>query len=214
MTFNHLITSQKIALILLFVLISSNYAYAKLKVSNTVTYFPVRGTSASAIYTNLVVNGPGGQSGSAMATTNATISHTFKLKQGKRCTLNAHKINVAIVTQLPRLISRRKLSSSMRRTWRSFNRYLRRHENRHKAIYIGCARRIEKLSRRLAKSASCNGVRSAISRVRYSELAKCERLHSAYDRREFPRIKRLSLIVRASRKTFNRKPRKNRRLRK
>ena len=201
---------MKIILLFLAFLIGNTSAFARPHVSNNVIYFAVRGTSASAIYTNLVVNGPGGQSGSAMATTNALISQTFKLHQGKRCRLSRYRINVKVVTRLPRLVSFKRLSASMRRTWRNFNGYVRRHEARHKAIYIGCARRIEAAARRLVRGSSCNGVSSAIARARYSELAKCEALHSSYDRREYSRIKRLGLIVRATRKSFNRKKKRRR----
>ncbi len=177
-------------------------SHARLLVSNSVSYFPVRGTTASSIYTNLVRHGPGGKSGRAMATTNASITHSFKLVQGKRCRLNGYQIRVQIVQRLPRLTSAKRISPSLRRTWNSFYGYLRRHEARHKSIYILCARRIETAARRLARSSSRSGLSGKINRVRYRETAKCEALHSAYDRREANRIKRLGLIRRATKTTY------------
>lgn len=178
-------------------------AEAGMRVTQKTSYFLVRGSTASAIFTSLVVHGPGGQSGRAMATTNAKIRQGFTLVQKRRCYLARYSITVKITMRLPRLASPRRLSPSTRRLWRGFYGYLRRHENHHRAIYIACARRMAAQAGNLARSKSCVGVSSALARLRNTELAKCERRHNAYDRRESGLIKRLGLIRRATRVQTN-----------
>lgn len=170
------------------------------RVTSSIIYFPVRGTTPSALYADVLRSAPRGQSGRAMATTQAKITQDATIRRGARCRLESYRLDVKITTRLPRLAENRRISPALRRTWNGFASYVRRHEARHKAIYLRCVRKIEAGARRaFNKAGSCRAAKSALQRMFRRGLARCEALHAGYDRREAGRIKRLPLIVQATR---------------
>ena len=175
-------------------------AVAAPRVTSSIIYFPVRGTTPSALYADVLRSGPRGKSGRAMATTQVKITQDASIRRGRRSRLESYRLDVKITTRLPRLAENSRISPALRRTWNGFAGYVRRHEARHKAIYLRCVRKIGASARRaFNRAGSCRGAKSALQRMFRRELARCEALHAAYDRREAGRIKRLPLIVQATR---------------
>ena len=126
-----------------------------------------------------------------MATTQANISQQVKPRGKKSCT---QKTTVKIVTHMPRLAKSSRKAPAVRKVWGRFIGYIRRHEARHKSIYIGCARKIEAKVRADIRKNGCEGALSRVRRIMQEENERCARLNAAYDRAERPRIKRLGLV--------------------
>lgn len=173
-------------------------AFAAPRVTTKIVYFPVRGTTAGALYSDVLRKAPWGKSGRALATTQATISQNVEFYRASRCRLKRYRLELKIVTHLPRFAGRKPLSRSLRRTWKGFAGYVRRHEATHRSIYLRCARKIDTLARRISrKRGTCRQARGLLRGMFKDQLAKCEAIHVRYDRGEKARIRRLPLVVRA-----------------
>ncbi len=184
-----------LALTALGVLGLSDPTSAAPKVSTKTIYFTVSGSTPSQVLRSILSRGPGIRTGGkAMATTQAKISQTLKPKGKNGCRYSSKAV---ITLRLPRLAKSSLKSRSVRRVWRNFDRYIRAHENRHKSIFLSCARRIDKKARRYIRRNGCKNAKVKITQIMVDERLRCNRLNQAYDRRERSRIRALPLIRQA-----------------
>ncbi|MEM7429577.1 MAG: DUF922 domain-containing protein [Pseudomonadota bacterium] len=164
------------------------------RISTKTTYFTVEGSTPGEVLNSILSRGPGGNSGVAMATTNASYSQRVEPRGKKGCRI---ELKVVITMRLPRL-AKSSRAPAVRRVWGSFISYIRQHERYHRTIYTGCARRIDKKVRSAVRKHGCTASRAQVNTILQAENARCERLNRAYDQRERARIKRLPLIRRAA----------------
>lgn len=167
-------------------------AAAAPKVTTKTAYFTVQGSTPAAVLNSILSRGPGGNSGVAMATTQASYNQKVEPKGG-RCRA---ALSVDILIRLPRL-SKSSRTKSVRKVWGSFISYIRKHERRHRSIYIGCAKRMDKKVRAAVRKLGCKKSRSRVNAILKEEDARCNRLNRAYDQRERKRIQRLALVRQA-----------------
>ena len=174
---------------------SSERASAAPKVSTITIYFTVSGSTPSQVLRSILRKGPGIRTGGkAMATTQAKISQTLKPRGKNGCRYSSKAM---ITLRLPRLAKSSLKSRSVRRVWRNFDKYIRAHENRHKSIFLSCAKRIDKKARAYIRRHGCKDAKVKITQIMVDERLRCNRLNQAYDRRERGRIRALPLIRQA-----------------
>ncbi|MEM8646157.1 MAG: DUF922 domain-containing protein [Pseudomonadota bacterium] len=184
-----------LSMVVLMVLGSFERASAAPKVSTKTIYFTVRGSTPSQVLQSILSRGPGlTRGGKAMATTQAKISQTLKPKGKNGCRYSSRAV---ITLRLPRIAKSSLKSRSVRRVWSNFDRYIRAHENRHKSIFLSCARRIDKKARAYIRRNGCKNAKLKITQIMVDERLRCNRLNQAYDRRERSRIRALPLIRQA-----------------
>ena len=185
----------RIALAAAMLLGGALHAAASPRISSKTVYFTVSGTTPGEVLQSILSTGPGGHSGVAMATTRANITQRVEPRGNRGCT---RKTTVQIITHIPRLSKTSRKNPRLRALWRRFIGYIKRHEARHKSIYIGCAKKIESLVRDHVRKTGCKGALPGVRRIMQAENKRCERLNLAYDRAERPRIRQLGLIRKAS----------------
>lgn len=130
-----------------------------------------------------------------MATTQANISQSLKPRGKRGCRYSS---KAKITTRLPRLSKSSRKYRAVRSVWRSFDKYIRAHEARHKSIYLSCARKIDRRARAYIRKHGCKNARLEITNIMVDERLRCNRLNQRYDLGERGRIKRLPLIRKAT----------------
>ena len=177
------------------VLSSAGGLFAAPRISTKTIYFTVSGSTPSQVLRSILSRGPGIRTGGkAMATTQANISQTLKPRGKNGCRYSSKAV---ITLRLPRLAKSSRKSRSVRRVWRSFDKYIRAHEGRHKSIFLSCAKRIDRRARAYIRKHGCKNAKLKITKIMVDERLRCNRLNQTYDRRERGRIRALPLIRQA-----------------
>lgn len=108
-------------------------------------------------------------------------------------------LSIRFTLTLPAAADERWMDRRTRALWKSFADYAKRHEMRHKEIYLSCARSFLAKAGKLS-AAGCFALRRAIDELKKSEDERCRKRHEAFDRSELKRILRLPIYA-DSRKT-------------
>ena len=167
-------------------------------VGDTVRDYRVRGVSARDLVSYMKSRPFRGDYGPAMANIRPRYLLELKTRQIKRgCAVRSAKVRVRFTVTLPKAVDERRFDARTRRMWRSFRRFTVRHENGHRRIYMRCFRRFERAARRSKSKSSCISLRYDLRRRLRAADKDCDRLHRAFDRREFPRVRNLSLFRQA-----------------
>lgn len=174
-------------------------ATAAPKVSVKTVYYTVHGSTPRDLLVYMLRNGPHGNHGRALGTTNANIRQSARLSpRGKGCVVQKHNLDVKMTLHLPRLAKGQKLTASDRNRWNGFAAYVKKHENHHKTLFIGCARRIDSKVRSIPQNQSCRAIAAKIKAIFADEDARCGRANQAYDRNEAKRVVKLPFMRQAS----------------
>lgn len=136
-----------------------------------------------------------GDHGPALA--NIRPHYTLKASvgnQGPACRVEALDLSIRFVLTLPRAMDADRFSARTRRVWSSFRAFTKRHEDTHRRIYLGCARRFLYMAWRLSDPHSCGALKRRVRSLLRQQERACDRLHDAFDRRELPRLRQLALF--------------------
>ncbi len=148
------------------------------------TTFPLYATTEAGLLAELRLHGPLVSNRRSFARTRmkSSLSTLFR-KTSKGCRVQRQTLHVSYVMLLPRALNERRFPKDMKRRWRAFLRHLVRHENRHIAIWTGCARIAERRIRRLTAS-SCSDLNRKARATWRRVMRSCDRLHDAFDLKE------------------------------
>jgi predicted secreted Zn-dependent protease len=172
-------------------------AEARPRTSMQIKYYTITGPDDRALDQQMARLGPPHRGGRAYATLAVDPQYKGRLIEGSHCRLKDFTVTASFVMTLPRLADGAKLAGPTRGRWKDFQAFVRRHEERHRAIWLGCLARAE--SRAVAlRVPSCRQLDGAVADVFAEEWAKCEKLHDAFDAAEQVRLRRHPLIVAAS----------------
>lgn len=162
-------------------------AFAGVTSTTSHRYYSVSGTSQTTLAKRMRSNPFRGDGGRAVANIRPkyALNVTTK-KSGQSCRLTNVNLNIRFVLTLPRA-NEGAMSASTRSRWRSFVSFARRHEERHRAIYLQCARNFAAKAQRLSGS-SCSGLKAKAQRLLNAEDRACDRRHAAFDRSERRRL--------------------------
>ena len=174
-------------------------AQAGVSISIRHKFFSVSGSSIQDVVRSLKRNGPLHRDIGRRAIGLADFRHRYRLtttSEGGRCKVSKVHVSLRIILTLPRLSSRARLSARHGARWRTIEAMIRRHENRHAALYKQFARALERRLKRLRPAASCSALRSKARQIEKSEFERDRRRNRAYDRASYPafnkRLKSLS----------------------
>lgn len=179
-------------------------SHAQPKSKTKYTYYTISGNSARKLYQQMISRGPHVGRDRALAATSVTTRQTGDLKGRSSCRVSNYRLSLDFTIRLPRVKNEKALPGSVRRRWRAFYKFVRRHEQRHRAIWIGCARNIERRIQKL-RAKSCKQLDRKASGIFKSMSATCEKKHDAFDAGEQKRLARHPLVVAAKRVRKSRK---------
>lgn len=172
---------------------------AKPIVKTSFKSYSVPGTSAYALLSYMQRNGPHANGSRALATTAASFRYQADTHNANGCKLKNFRVTTTFVITLPKATSASKMPSNVRKRWKQFVKHARWHENRHKSIWIGCAKKIERAASAMNRQSSCRAAWSKAQAIVKTELARCDRLHATFDRKETARASKIPLIAQALR---------------
>lgn len=179
------------------VFLSASPADAAPKVSTKYKSYSVPGKSAQQLFTHMSRYGPHANGSPALATTAANFTHSAKLAQGRNCRLRNYRVNMSFTITLPKARNQKSMSRNLRKRWKQFASHAKWHELQHRAIWIRCAKRIEKKVRALGAQRSCSAAWDRARSIANAELARCDQQHAAFDQKESSRAAQLPLIKQA-----------------
>ncbi len=161
-------------------------------------YYPISGKSAQQLYRQMVRRGPHVAGSPAVAATFAKHAYTGELVAGKSsCRIRNLKIRIMFTMSLPRLKSGKSLALQTRRQWKQFAQFVKTHEQKHRSIWMGCAKRADRAMKRI-RTSNCNIANSKAEVAFLKERVRCKRLHDRFDSRERARLARQPLIIAAN----------------
>lgn len=183
-------------------------AYAEIATRTIERDYRVRGIDARTLVGYMRARPFAGDNGPAMA--NIRPRYDLKIEtaagerkaRGKRkaektgvCRVGKVTLSIRFTMTLPRAVQEARLDRRTRRAWRSFKSFTRRHEETHRRIYLRCARGFLRKAAAMSSPGSCYRLKREVRRLLDREDKACNRLHDAFDRRDFPRVRHMPLFT-------------------
>ncbi len=147
------------------------------------TYYTVGGDTAQEIYKSMLRKGPRVNGAKAYAATSATTSQDGKLLQGASCSIDGYRLNLQFTIKLPKIKNEKVLQASDRSRWQQFSVFLKRHEETHRSIWLGCAADLERQVKSI-KSKTCGEADKKAQKLWDKMRAACSKKHLAFDAAE------------------------------
>jgi predicted secreted Zn-dependent protease len=151
------------------------------------TYYTIKGQSAQEVYSSMIKWGPHVNGARAYAATSATSSQEGKLVPGKQCRVTDYQFNIDFVIRLPKLANEASLQGETKKRWAAFSTFLRKHEETHRSIWLGCAQELEDQVRAL-RADDCDDVDRQAAKLWDKIRAQCNVKHDAFDAAEQKRL--------------------------
>lgn len=169
------------------------------------TYYNIGGDTAADIYNAMIRRGPHVNGARAYASTSATSSQEGKLAQGQICSVQDYRLKIDFVIRLPRIKNDNLLTGATGARWQQFSQFLKKHEEMHRSIWLGCARDLEAQVRAISV-ADCAAADIKAAKLWEQMRKSCARKHDAFDAAEQKRLARhpfVKLVLKQSDKTSN-----------
>ena len=177
-------------------LAGGNGAVARPHSTLSIKYYTITGPDDRSLDQQMERFGPMHRGSKAYATLSADPTFDGRLVGGKSCRLEHFRVNAKFVMTLPKLAPGQQLSRATAARWKGFSAFVRRHEDRHRAIWLGCLARGEARALKLRVS-DCSRLDAAVENIFKQEWARCETLHDAWDAKQQIALKRQPLIIAA-----------------
>jgi len=168
-------------------------------------YYKVSGDSAAGVYVSMLKRGPHVKGEKAYAATSAESSQRGKLELAKNCRITDYQYSVDFTIRLPKLTDEAALSAAARNRWQQFSSFLKKHEETHRAIWMGCANEIETKIRAL-RGRTCDEVDKKAQAIRDGVQNACNRKHAAFDAAEQKRLAKHPFVKLVLAPIYNPKP--------
>jgi predicted secreted Zn-dependent protease len=146
-------------------------------------YYKVSGDSAAGVYVSMLKRGPHVRGSKAYAATSAASSQRGKLELKNSCRIIDYQYAIDFVIRLPKLTDEASLSPKARARWQQFSAFLRKHEETHRSIWIGCANEIQTRVSSV-RGKSCDEVDKKAQAIRDEVQKACNRKHITFDAAE------------------------------
>jgi predicted secreted Zn-dependent protease len=143
-------------------------------------YYSINGNSALEVYKSMLNRGPRVNGAKAYAATSAQSSQAGFLVQGQSCRIRNYRVKIDFVIKLPRMTNEGRLPPLIRSKWQQFSTFLKKHEETHRAIWMGCAKEFEGKIASL-KSGDCDSLDTQAAQLWDKIRTACDRKHAAFD---------------------------------
>lgn len=145
------------------------------------SYYSVSGGNPTAIYASLLKNLQHMPIGRVHAYTSTTFYAPKTVRTAKGCQVG--KLPVNFLIRLPRHSNEASLSSRDRRLWQQFADSIRKHEETHRAFWMGCARNMDAIISGL-RGPSCEDISRRVRSIVEQGRLACRRKDIAFDAAE------------------------------
>ncbi len=145
------------------------------------SYYGVTGGTSTGIYASLLQNLQHLKGGRFHTYTSINISTPKMIKSATGCQVG--RLYVTFLIRLPKHRNETALSASDRRLWRQFTTFIRRHEETHRAFWMGCARSMDAKIASL-RGNSCDDLARKARDVIAQGKPVCQRKDIAFDAAE------------------------------
>jgi len=194
-------TAGAVALLVFAAVLDDRPAHAELRYKTTYRENPVRGTTPRQLW-QYMRRHPIIDKDDGPALANISHDHALTVKTTRSngvCSVSKVDFSWHFVIALPRAVDEADMSPAVRSMWREFTGYLKRHEEQHRSIFIGCGERFLSRAAALTSRGPCFALKSKVNRFIDDEYRVCMSKQRAFDRNERPSLSRLRLSQ-ASRK--------------
>ena len=169
-------------------------ALAELRYTTEYRVNPIRGTTPEQLWRFMATHPIIDEDGPALA----NITHDHKLsvyseKSGGACRVANIDFTWRFVITLPKAVDRARMSSATGAMWREFTGYLKRHEEHHRTIFIGCGRKFLADAEKITGRRNCFGFKRKISRFVEKKYDACMKKQREFDRQEIQSLANLAL---------------------
>lgn len=152
--------------------------------TTTTRNYSVPGMTAKALVGYMLRNPVQGDHGAAFA--NIRPSYTLDIDTREvsgQCRVRDITVTIRFSMTLPVAANAGQMSSRVRAAWNSFAAFARRHEEAHRASYIGCAKAFLNRAKR-ETAPSCHGVRSEVRQLFAEAKRACDARQVEFDRQQ------------------------------
>jgi predicted secreted Zn-dependent protease len=151
------------------------------KDSSKIVAYPVLGATAEEVYAFIKRHAPRAAPNATFAfTLIATKTEKREADEGASCRYNRFSTSAVYAFYLPRHAKPETLPPPAREMWAAFARYLRGHEEGHRAIWRSCLAEYDAKSLQLS-GADCKGLDAAREKLFTRIKRTCVRQDEAYD---------------------------------
>jgi predicted secreted Zn-dependent protease len=143
-------------------------------------YYSISGRTALEVYKSMLIHGPRVNGADAYAATSAQSSQTGYLVEDQNCRIRDYQFKINFVIQLPRMNNEGKLPPLIRSKWQQFSEFLKKHEQTHRAIWMGCAKEFETKIASI-KAGDCERAQVEAAQLWDKISRACDLKHQAFD---------------------------------
>lgn len=169
-------------------------ASAELRYKTTYRDNPIRGTASAELWRYMGSHPILDEDGPALA--NITHDHKLSVKTKRSdgvCRVSDLDFTWHFVITLPKAVDEARMSSKTRAMWREFTGFLKRHEEHHRAIFIGCGDDFVAKAAKLTADGPCFALKRKVRQFIDKQYELCMAKQRAYDRKERHAVNRLAL---------------------
>jgi predicted secreted Zn-dependent protease len=172
--------------------LSSSLAEAKPK--TVYKNYTIAGNNAGEVLVSMIRRGPVVGGVKAYATTLADFSQRGDMVgNAQTCRVKSYQFIGNFTITTPRLKNERALQGSSRAAWETFSKFLTRHEETHRAIWLQCGAAHEAQVRKLS-GPNCRVVEAKARKLWEKTRNACRRKHEAFDAAEQRALMRQPLV--------------------
>jgi predicted secreted Zn-dependent protease len=144
-------------------------------------FYAVSGSSAASLNRSLLREGPTARGRKAHGLTEWRVSWSYvPLQRGPGCSSSRPRVDVRIVTTLPRWLEHREASESLARDWSLFLERLRHHESEHQDIAVKSGGALLSILEGL-EADDCNLLQDVAQRAAAGLAQRHDELHARFD---------------------------------
>lgn len=169
-------------------------ASAELRYKTTYRENPIRGTMPEELWRYMDSHPIIDEDGPALA--NITHDHGLSVKTERSagvCRVSTVDFTWHFVITLPKAVDEARMSQATRAMWREFTAYLKRHEEHHRTIFIGCGKDFLAEAAKLTARGPCFGLKGTVRRYIDKQYEACMARQRDFDRRERQSVNALAL---------------------
>lgn len=181
-------------LLMVAVPLSTFPAFGELRHTTSYRQNPIRGTTPAELWRYMAAHPIIDEDGPALA--NITHDHTLSVKtvkSGGVCRAADIDFRWKFVITLPKAVDEARMSGKTRAMWREFTTYLKRHEEHHRTIFLGCGKDFLDKAAKITIARTCSGLKRKIDQFIDKQYAACMTKQREFDRQEKHTVASLAL---------------------
>jgi predicted secreted Zn-dependent protease len=144
-------------------------------------HYLVTGESAQSLFESMLSNGPRVGGGKAYASTRMDPNvKASTVAAGGQCRVDHFKMEMTFTIRLPQLENDRNVAPALRRSFERFYEFARRHEEKHRTIWLECAAEAEAMATGVT-AGSCTEAEARSLKIVEEVSKRCDQRHAAFD---------------------------------